>query len=390
MANPPDTSPKISPSEHINNMSRYIKTGEEIASNIDNRGPLVLTKNGKLQSDILEAYWEHGFYIFENVIDEQEIKELRGDANNMIERAPAEPGGLYDAKGRKALGRDFAREPYTFIKPLSDPWGGTALLNGRHPTKMNEPIPEKDAPEHIVHLMYGMCEAMPAGLRVYGHPKLLAVAQSINGEDFVPYNDAIFVKQPGLGGSVSWHQDGVTHWESPNWNEGIHGFNFQVQLYPTTPANSLWIVPGSHKEGKIDIKKLMSNNKGSDQLPGAMPLVCNPGSVTLVNRQMLHGSFANTSPDIRISITFGFHRKTSVLGQKAALSMNGSNTVYDEKRIFERSAVIQVAIDARHQHFNDEPTFTYKPFIGLEDKHRFSEETFNKVIKDYNTRDLAI
>jgi ectoine hydroxylase-related dioxygenase (phytanoyl-CoA dioxygenase family) len=371
-------------------MSRYIKTGEEIASNIDNRGPLVLTKNGKLQSDILEAYWEHGFYIFENVIDEREVKELRGDANNMIERAPAEPGGLYDAKGRKALGRDFAREPYTFIKPLSDPWGGTALLNGRHPTKMNEPIPEKDAPDHIVHLMYGMCEAMPAGLRVYGHPKLLAVAQSINGEDFVPYNDAIFVKQPGLGGSVSWHQDGVTHWESPNWNEGIHGFNFQVQLYPTTPANSLWIVPGSHKEGKIDIKKLMSNNKGSDQLPGAMPLVCSPGSVTLVNRQMLHGSFANTSPDIRISITFGFHRKTSVLGQKAALSMNGSNTVYDEKRIFERSAVIQVAIDARNQHFNDEPAFTYKPFVGLEDKHRFSKETFNKVIKDYNTKDLAI
>ena len=182
----------------------------------------------------------------------------------------------------------------------------------------------------------------------------------------------------------------MTHWESSNWNEGIHGFNFQVQLYPTTPANSLWIVPGSHKEGKIDIKKLMSNNKGSDQLPGAMPLVCSPGSVTLVNRQMLHGSFANTSPDIRISITFGFHRKTSVLGQKAALSMNGSNTVYDEKRIFERSAVIQVAIDARNQHFNDEPAFTYKPFVGLEDKHRFSKETFNKIIKDYNTRDLAI
>ena len=81
---------------------------------------------------------------------------------------------------------------------------------------------------------------------------------------------------------------------------------------------------------------------------------------------MLHGSFANTSPDIRISITFGFHRKNSVLGQKAALSMNGSNTVYDEKRIFERSAVIQVAIDARHQHFNDEPAFTYEPFAGLD------------------------
>ena len=57
--------------------------------------------------------------------------------------------------------------------------------------------------------MGGMCQIMDSGLRLYGHPDLLAVAASINGDDFVPYNDAIFVKQPGLGGSVSWHQDGV-------------------------------------------------------------------------------------------------------------------------------------------------------------------------------------
>jgi ectoine hydroxylase-related dioxygenase (phytanoyl-CoA dioxygenase family) len=380
----------ISSAEHNKNMSAYLKDGVSIATRIKNKGPLLLDENGKLQSKILKAYEEYGFYIFENVINENELEELRVDAQNMIERAPATPGAKLDKEGRPALGRDFAREPYTFIKPLSDPWGGTELLNGRHPSKMSEPSPEKGAPDHVVHLMYGMCEAMPAALRVYGHPKLLAVAESINGENFVPYNDAIFVKQPGLGGSVSWHQDGVTHWDSPNWDEGIHGFNFQVQLFETTPANSLWIMPGSHKHGRADIKKLIAENNGSDQLPGAMPLVCSPGSVTLVNRQMLHGSFANTSPDIRISITFGFHRKSSVLGQKAALGMRGSKAVYDEKRIFERSAVIQVAIDARRKHLNDGAAFKYKPFHGLEDEYRFSKDTFNRVIKDYNTKDLAI
>ena len=380
----------ISATEHSKNMTTYLQEGIAIASHINNKGPLLLDKKGKLHPKILKAYEKYGFYIFENVIDDRELQELRADSQNMIERAPVEPGATVDKKGRPALGREYAREPYTFIKPLSDPWGGTELLNGRHPSKMSEPTPEEDAPDHVVHLMYGMCEAMPAALRVYGHPKLLAVAESINGENFVPYNDAIFVKQPGLGGSVSWHQDGVTHWDSPNWDEGIHGFNFQVQLYETTPANSLWIMPGSHKHGRADIKKLIAENNGSDQLPGAMPLVCTPGSVTLVNRQMLHGSFANTSPDIRISITFGFHRRASVLGQNAALGMRGSNAVYDEKRIFERSAVIQVAIDARCKHFKDWTAFEYKPFQGLEDEYRFTEDTFNRVIKDYNTRDLAI
>ena len=37
------------------------------------------------------------------------------------------------------------------------------------------------------------------GLRLYGHPGLLAVAASINGDDFVPYNDAIFVKKARSG-----------------------------------------------------------------------------------------------------------------------------------------------------------------------------------------------
>ena len=389
---PPQKAPRgdISTQEYSANMKDYLETGKALAISLNNRGPVRRAANGKLHSDILNSFKKYGFYIFENVVDKEELNDIRADTANMIERAPQKPGSILDSRGRPALGREFAREPYTFIKPLSDPWGGTDLLNGRHPSKMVEPTPEDNAPEHVVHLMYGMCEAMPAALRLYGHPDLLMIAESINGEDFVPYNDAIFVKQPGLGGSVAWHQDGVTHWESEDWDEGIHGFNFQVQLYETTPANSLWVIPGSHKDGKADIKGMIEENSGSIQLPGAVPLICAPGDVTIVNRQMVHGSFANTSPNIRISITFGFHRRKSVLGQKAALGMNGTNAVYDEKRIFERAAVIQVAIDAHKQTYCHEKSFDYKPFSDLKDDYRFSDKTFKSVIKDYNTKDLAI
>ena len=175
--------------------------------------------------------WRHGYYVFTGVIDQAEIATLRADAQAMLARAPIGPDATVDALGRPALGLDCARLPYRFTRPLADPWGGTQALGGRHPAQMAQPRPDADAPEHVVFLMYAMCQAMPSGLRLYGHPKLLAAAQSINGTDFVPFNDAIFVKQPGLGGSVAWHQDGVTHWNAPDWDEGIHGFNFQVQLY---------------------------------------------------------------------------------------------------------------------------------------------------------------
>jgi ectoine hydroxylase-related dioxygenase (phytanoyl-CoA dioxygenase family) len=181
----------------------------------------------------------------------------------------------------------------------------------------------------------------------------------------------------------------VTHWNSPQWDEGIHGFNFQVQLYPSTPGNCLWIIPGTHKLGRVDIKRRVQENGGNEALPCAVPLTCEAGDVTLVNRQMVHGSFANTSPDLRLSLTFGFHRRASVLGQKGSLSME-SEDIYDEQRIFDRSAVIAVAIDARRRQHGAETPYRYLPFAGLEDDFRFTDETFRRVIRDYNIKDLAI
>ena len=384
-----DPSVNLSAAEHAAGMADYIEAGLRRGAEIGNRGPLRLDGDGLLHPDILEAYWTHGFYVFEQVIEPGELEALRAGTNDMIERAPIRTGAKVDAKGRPALGLDYARNPYTMIKPLTDPWGGTDKLGGRHPAQMAQPTPADDAPEEVVFLMYGMCQAMEAGLRLYGHPKLLAVAESINGSDFVPFNDAIFVKQPGVGGPVAWHQDGVTHWDSPNWDMGSHGFNFQTQLYPSTPQNCLWVIPGTHREGRADIKALVAANGGSEQLPGAVPLHCNAGDVTIVNRQMLHASFANTSSDIRVSVTFGFHRRASVLGAKAALSME-SDENYGEQRIFDRSAVIAVAIDARRKHYPHETPYYYQPFAGLEDDYRWNADSFERVIRDYNLKDLAI
>jgi hypothetical protein len=376
--------------QHAEGLRAYQAAGTALERKIGNRGPLRLGPDGRLAQDILDAYWEHGYYVFEGVIGPAEVEELRRDANEMLERAPVNRDAKVDKYGRPALGIDFPRFPYRFVKPLGDPWGGTEIFSGRHPHRMNQPKPAADAPEQVVFTMYSMCQSMPSGLRVYGHPKLLAVAASVNGDDFVPFNDAIFVKQPGLGGAVAWHQDGVTHWNSPDWDKGIHGFNFQVQLYSCTPGNCLWVVPGTHKAGRVDIKALVAANGGSEQIPGAVPLVCRPGDVTIVNRQMLHGSFANSSPDLRISLTFGFHRRRSVLGAKAALSMEDSKVVYDEQRIFERSSVIPVAIDARHQYYKDETPFAYQPFAGREEEFRYNDRTIETVIRNYFTKDLAI
>lgn len=370
-------------------MADYREDGRKRALALGNRGPLVLDSRGLLHPDIEAAYWQHGFYVFEGVIEPGELAELRAAVEDMMARAPARPGEPLDAQGRPALGRDWARDPFEFTRSLSDPHGGTDQNQGRHPTKMTEPVPDEGMPEFVLIRLRGMCMAMPAALRLYGNPKLLAVAETLNGPDFTPFNDVIFVKPAGIGASISWHQDGVTHWDNPDWNEGIHGFNFQTQLYRSTVANCLWVVPGTHKQGRADIKSMVAANGGSDRLPDAVPMFCEAGDVTIANRQVLHGSFANASPDPRVSITFGFHRRASVLGQTPKLSATGDNPI-DEQRVFERSSVIQVAIDARARNFPDETPYRYAPFAGQEDDFRATPEVLERVLRDYNTRDLSI
>ena len=370
-------------------MDRYIEQGATRADKLGNRGPIVFDQSGKLSQHILDAYWQTGFYVFEGLVELQEIKLLREEMAELLDRAPIDNGAKVDARGREAFGQEFAKPVYQLVKPLSDPWGGTELLNGRHPIQMSQPKPKEGLPEKVVFIMSGMCQTMDSGLRLYGHPDLLAIAASINGDDFVPYNDATFVKQPGVGGSVSWHQDGVTHWDSEEWDEGIHGFNFQVQLYPTSPRSCLWVVPGTQKLGRIDIRKRVEENPERELLPDAVPLHCQPGDVTIVNRQALHCSFANTSAETRISLTFGFHRRSSILGARGALA-ESADIIYDERRIRERSEVIGVAIDARSQFYPNEIRYAYQPLIGEEESLAYNPENWNKVIKNYNLKDLSI
>ncbi len=161
-----------------------------------------------------------------------------------------------------------------------------------------------------------------------------------------------------------------------------------AQLYGSTAANGVWVLPRTHKQGKLDITGLIEANNGSDRLPGAVPMVCEPGDVVMANRQVLHASFANTSPDLRVTINFGFHRRASVLGVQTTYTDH--EVVYDEARIFERSRLIAVGIDARQQRFPHELRYVYQPLVGQEDQNRWNEAARESIVKDYNLRDLGI
>jgi len=321
------------------------------------------------------------------VLGADELADIEADLLDFRDRLPVEKGAAVDAHGRPAIGAGLRAPTLFWAKPLGDPLGGTDIANGRHPVRMTEPAPLGDAPDEVVFVTLGSLQFSEACLRVYGHPQLLAVAAAINGDDFVPFNEALFIKEPGRGASVAWHQDGVTHWDSPDWDADSHGFNFMAQLYGCNAANGVWVVPGTHRTGRADIASRVAQ-AGSERLPDAVPMICAPGDVAICNRQALHGSFANTSREWRVTVNFGFHRRASVLGVHGG-GVHNAPATYDAGRIARRARMIGYAIDARRQRFREETPFVYRPHAEAGEVWRWNEAATGD-IKDYNLLDLSI
>ena len=374
--------------EHQDAMRVYLADGERRALHLPNRGPITYDDHGDISISILDAYWQYGFYVFTGVIGSEELEELRADVERVLDGAPTSRDSEFDRHGRPAIGREFKRPSFSFSRPLSDPLGGTDRNHGRHPVKMAEPEPDKDAPAEFVDLLIGNLQIMDSCLRLYGHPDLLSVAAAVNGDDFVPFNEVTFLKEPGLGVSVAWHQDGTTHWESPDWHQGKHGFNFMAQIYGSTPSNGVWVVPGTHKQGRVDIKTL-TDASGSERIDSAVPMVCDPGDVVISNRQLVHGSFANTSTERRVTLNMGFLPRNSVLNV-TNVNFAGREQTYDEARVHQRSRMIAVGIDARQQRFPNERRYVYQPLAGEENANVWSEQARAEIVKDYNLLDVHL
>ena len=373
--------------EQADAMRTYLLEGQATALALPNRGPLRFSESGALAEEIRAAYSEYGFYVFENVLSAEELEDIKADLDTMRAQFPTGPESQVNAAGEPALGADAKALTLVWSKPLGDPLGGTELANGRHQVKMFEPEADVEAPLAAPFILLGSLQFSDACLRTYAHPELLKVTESINGPDFAPFNEALFIKEPGIGAAVSWHQDGVTHWDSPDFDEDIHGFNFMAQVYGSTAVNGVWVLPGTHKQGKLDIKALVAES-GSERLEGAVPIVCNPGDVVMCNRQLLHGSFPNCGFEPRITVNFGFHKRSSVLGVMGG-GIHSDAQVFDEEIVARRSRAIGYAIDARKQRFPDEIPYHYQPLSAAANDYRW-DEFARADLKDYNLDDLSI
>ena len=249
-----------------------------------------------------DYYQENGFLVLKQLLQETEIEMLRQELDWMIDSAPIHLGASKNRYGQAVA------NPGDYGFTVLDQANEHQVIN-----RISNPL----ARSEVV-------------LRTYGHPKLLQAVTSLYGSDFVPFAESIVIKMPENGASFEWHQDG-------NFKTGVQpvrGVNFGIYLYPSTQDNGcLHVIPKSHRWGQVNLKSMVE--KHGQQLPNSIPVPVDAGDIIVHDRNLIHGSFVNTSSDLRITVYFGYHRRDTIVD------------VFTPEHIHQRAQVIHLAIQHR-------------------------------------------
>ena len=154
---------------------------------------------------------------------------------------------------------------------------------------------------------------------------------------------SIIVKQPQDGAGIPFHQDGKTHPEVRR-----RGLNVGIYLQPATEDNGcLRVVPGSHLTGVVDVRAM--REQSGPVLPGSVPLEVDADCIAVHDRTLIHGSLPNTSPDLRITVYFGYHSLASI------------EPIHDADHITRRAQLVTLCVEERRASgwFPDETPYDY-------------------------------
>jgi len=141
-------------------------------------------------------------------------------------------------------------------------------------------------------------------------PAILDYVEDLIGPDFFQWGGQFFVKYPGDGSEVPWHQD-AQYWPlTPHRTVTVW-----LAVFDTDDENAaMQIVRGSHKAGELNHHTNDAPNLVLDQEVDAdlikheniVTLDLKAGEISLHDDGLLHGSGPNTSDRVRAGLTMRF------------------------------------------------------------------------------------
>lgn len=162
------------------------------------------------------------------------------------------------------------------------------------------------------YLRTNMHIVVPLATQLARHPAVLDAVESILGPDLLVWGCELFVKEPHSAKIVSWHQD-LTYWGLGETDEEMTAW---IALSPATPVSGcMRFVPGSHQQRIVAHRDTFAEDnllsRGQEIAVAvdeaeAVPVILEPGQMSLHHGRMFHASGPNESDDRRIGLVLRF------------------------------------------------------------------------------------
>ena len=144
------------------------------------------------------------------------------------------------------------------------------------------------------------------------HPVVADAAESLLGPDLMAWGVSFFIKEPGDGRVVTWHQD-LTYWGFGETSDQVTAW---IALTPSTVENGcMRFVAGSHRRHFVPHRDSRAENnmlsRGQEIAvevddEEATDIVLEPGQFSLHHGMLFHSSGRNRSNDRRIGIAIRY------------------------------------------------------------------------------------
>jgi non-haem Fe2+, alpha-ketoglutarate-dependent halogenase len=189
------------------------------------------------------------------------------------------------------------------------------------------------------------------------NPAIIDAVSGILGPNLLCWASSFFIKNPGDGTYISWHQDS-TYWDlsSPDV------LTAWIALTPSTPESGcMRVIPGTHLKDQVPHRDTFAHNnllsRGQEiavevDENKAVDVVLQPGEMSLHHVRIFHGSKANQSTHRRVGFSIRYipTRVSQISGRTSALLVSG----VDEFGHFDPEPTPSVDFDPRTVEFHRE------------------------------------
>ena len=163
------------------------------------------------------------------------------------------------------------------------------------------------------------------------HPTLVDAVEDLIGPDILCWNAIFWIKEPGAGSYVGWHQD-VTYWGLDN-RELV---SVWVALSDASEqAGCMRVLPGSHRltlnhDETYDPDNLLTRGQhiGDIELADTVAMPLRPGQASFHNVATAHGSGPNGTDDRRIGLSLHYlppHTRQTLADWDSAALVRGED-----------------------------------------------------------------